>query len=108
LMAAAGRNFNIKVYERYATRWRNAKAASVITSSIPLGINFLVLASRIAKTTNKTAMITSARLRLDATVKTPGSVARINKAAAIEDVIKETLLPALRNPITPPTSKRMM
>ena len=80
----------------------------MITSIKPLGMNFLVFVSRIANTTSNAAMITSAKPLATAGPNSPGIAVRINAAADTADVISDTLLPAFRNPISPPTNNRRM
>ncbi len=85
-----------------------AKARPVITSIKPLGMNFLVFASRIANTTSNAAMITSANPRASPGPSSPGIVVTISAAAEMADVISDTLLPAFRKPIRPPTNNKRM
>jgi len=79
----------------------------VSTNINPLGMNFFVFANRIANTTIKAAMIICARLVLTLASKMR-IVVTISSAAEIADVISETLLPAFKNPIKPPTNRSTM
>jgi hypothetical protein len=53
-------------------------------------------------------MITSAKPRAKRGANSPGIVVRISAAADTADVISDTLLPAFRNPISPPTNNSTM
>lgn len=75
---------------------------------MPLGMNFLVFVSRMANTTSNAAIMISAAACLKPGWKTVFKVVRIRSAAETAEVIRETLLPAFKNPMSPPTSNRMM
>ncbi|HEX7577940.1 MAG TPA: hypothetical protein VF430_07895 [Verrucomicrobiae bacterium] len=89
-------------------RFRNASAAIVTTSIRPLGIHLFVFARRTAKTTSSIAIIMFASFPRNDESKIPGTAVRIKIAANTADVMSDTLLFALKNPINPPTSSRMI
>ena len=70
----------------------------MVNSISPLGMNFFVFASRIAKTTSRIAMTMLARLRAIAGSKIPDRV-KTSSAAATAEVMRDTLLLALKSPI---------
>ncbi|MPM76561.1 hypothetical protein SDC9_123560 [bioreactor metagenome] len=88
--------------------WRSAKASAVMISIMPLGMNFLVFARRIANTTRSAAMIRSASPRERLGWSSPGIAVITRSAAATAEVISETRLLALKKPNKPPANIRMM
>jgi len=72
------------------------------------GHDFFVFARRIAKTTSSSAIIIFASFPRNDESKIPGMAVRIKTAANTADVMSDTLLFALKKPISPPTRSRMM
>ena len=71
-------------------------------------MNFLVLASRMAKTTTNTAMRMLARSLRKFTSNTPEMAHKMSAAAKAADMMSDTLLPAFKKPIRPPTTSSTM